>query len=106
MKNFIARQGDVLIFSVKDPEIGKEIPKEKGKTILAYGEVTGHSHALHGAHTYLYEHAKKAGEKIIRVEKETELLHQEHSKIKIPAGTFIVRIQKEYSPEALRDVRD
>ena len=34
------------------------------------------------------------------------LLHEEHAPIDLPAGSYIVRIQREYSPEALRNVAD
>lgn len=106
MKNFMARQGDVLIFSAPEQPKGKEIERDNGRVVLAYGEVTGHAHAFAGQNVYLYEHAKKAGDKILKVEKESELKHEEHSKITIPPGEYIVRIQREYSPEGIKSVRD
>lgn len=41
------RQGDVLLRPVtKTPGNLKKVPLDKGRVILAYGEVTGHAHAI------------------------------------------------------------
>ena len=41
------RQGDVVLFPVsKLPNGCKEVPNEKGRIVLAHGEVTGHAHAI------------------------------------------------------------
>ena len=104
MKHY--RQGDVLVIEDNGSEVGKEIKRDNGRVILAYGEVTGHAHAFSGQNVYLYEHAKNAGEKILKVEKTSDLCHEEHSKITIPAGKYRVIIQREYSPEDIRNVRD
>lgn len=100
------RQGDVLIVSTKNAEIGEVVPRDNGKVILAYGEVTGHSHAIGNQNVYLYLHAKNAGEKVLKVKEDADLVHEEHSRIRIPKGDYIVRIQREYSPEDIRNVRD
>jgi hypothetical protein len=45
-KNII-RQGDVLLTPVLSLPVGlKEVPLDKGRIVLAYGEVTGHAHAI------------------------------------------------------------
>ena len=53
MKKFQVRQGDVYIIADQGvPTDG--MPKQKldnGRCILAYGEVTGHAHAMTGAAT-------------------------------------------------------
>ena len=46
------RQGDVLIRRLKklppEPEGGSEkVERDNGRVVLAYGEVTGHAHAIH-----------------------------------------------------------
>jgi len=104
MKHY--RQGDVLIMNIKNPEIGEEVKRDNGKVVLAYGEVTGHSHAIGDQNVYLYLHAKNAGEKILKVKEDADLCHEEHSRIRLPKGDYVVRIQREYSPEAIRNVRD
>src|SRR5207244_3151024 len=46
-KQTIYRQGDVLILRVETPPAtGALIARDTGRVVLAYGEVTGHSHAI------------------------------------------------------------
>ena len=41
------RQGDVLIIPVaKLPDCLEPMKRERGRVILAHGEVTGHAHAI------------------------------------------------------------
>ena len=48
------RQGDVAIFTADEyaaifgsvPEKGTRVDRDKGRVVLAYGEVTGHAHAI------------------------------------------------------------
>lgn len=97
------RHGDVLIDQVDTDVDGQAIPREGGKIILAHGEVTGHAHAI----------AQRAV-RFVEVESERYLSstnpfvvrHEEHAPIKLPAGTFKVVRQREYSPEAIRNVAD
>lgn len=43
----LIRQGDVLITPVSSLPAGSaEIPNDNGRIVLAYGEVTGHAHAI------------------------------------------------------------
>jgi hypothetical protein len=43
------RQGDVLVQQVDEiPDGLHAVPLDKGRVILAYGEVTGHAHAVVG----------------------------------------------------------
>jgi hypothetical protein len=49
MPDVMMRQGDVLVRAVsRIPEGLKAVPLDKGRVILAYGEVTGHAHAIVG----------------------------------------------------------
>ena len=44
---FHVRQGDVLALGVEAiPEDAKPVTRDRGRVILAYGEVTGHAHAI------------------------------------------------------------
>jgi hypothetical protein len=46
-KTLTIRQGDVaLVLVTKLPEGCAEIPNDRGRIVLAYGEVTGHAHAI------------------------------------------------------------
>ena len=42
------RQGDVGLIPVASlPDGAKKVPRDKGRIVLAYGEVTGHAHAIY-----------------------------------------------------------
>ena len=96
------RHGDVFIAPVGS------IPGEavrKSHCVLAEGEMTGHSHRIAepGA-AELLEHDGKLYLKVL-AERAT-VIHQEHRPIALPSGTYLVWQQREYTPEAIRTVRD
>lgn len=98
MDNMIYRQGDVLIVAVDEiPAALKKVPTDKGRNILAYGEVTGHSHALLDKECKLREDSK--GARYLTVPKEASLRHEEHSTIVLPAGNYRIIQQVEYVKE-------
>lgn len=99
------RQGDVLLIPVKTiPEGAKAGKLDAGRIVLAYGEVTGHCHQIRRRTVGLFEHE---GTRFVRVPKEgAELEHEEHGAIKLAAGEYQVRIQKEFSPQYVRNVLD
>ncbi len=44
---FHVRQGDVLVLEIDDiPKDARRVPRDDGRVVLAYGEVTGHAHAI------------------------------------------------------------
>ena len=97
------RQGDVL-FKLVDQLPGGD-RKTRGNGVIALGDVTGHSHAvadLEAAEVIeigngLYVHVGEDG---------VSIQHQEHGAIELPAGDYEVTIQREYTPEAIRNVVD
>jgi len=102
------RQGDIAIIPVQRkqrPSRDKRVAADNGRIILAYGEVTGHAHALPEADVELYETAQ-AADRFLRVHSATVLSHEEHAAIALPKGDYIVRRQREYEPEATRLVAD
>lgn len=101
------RQGDVFIEQCDRPRgaLAEVKPDDKGRTILAFGEVTGHAHALSSKTAKLYE-VKGWVERLLVVTKVTALMHEEHGRIELPPGNYKVRIQKEYHPEEIRNVAD
>jgi hypothetical protein len=100
------RQGDVLLLAIaKAPAKTQPVPLELGRVILAHGEVTGHHHSF-AADSGVALLEGDGGERFLRVEHESRLEHQEHDTLLIPPGEYIVRRQKEYSPEAIRSVAD
>jgi hypothetical protein len=104
---FMARQGDVLIVETPEVPTGEPLPLVDGRAVLAYGEVTGHHHSIaaNGGRALLF---KMGDDMLLSIPggAPVDLTHQEHSTIKIPAGNYRITIQKEYSPEAIRNVAD
>lgn len=105
------RQGDVLFRRISKLPTGEQ--KKRPNATVAYGEVTGHSHALaiedrEVAEVLeigegLYVHVSAAG---VRIEGGATFVHEEHGPITLPPGNYEVVIQREYSPEAIRNVVD
>ena len=107
MKQQMYRQGDVLLMPIKGTAMGKEpstaIEPVNGRIILALGEATGHHHSLKANVGTLFEREEK---RYLRMDIDAPLEHQEHGAILIPRGTYQVVIQREYHPEAIRNVQD
>ena len=99
------RQGDILIIPVSETELSKlekhddtkPIPRDNGRIVLAYGETTGHAHAIGDTGVELL--STRDG-RFLRASTSFTLSHEEHAAISIPAGTFRVVRQREYSPNS------
>ena len=100
----VYRQGDVLLMRMDGlPAEAQPVPWE-GRIVLAYGEVTGHAHAISVAQAKMYS---TQGERFLEVPSQARLVHEEHATITLPAGFYRVIQQREYVPEgAPRDVAD
>lgn len=114
------RQGDVLIECIT--EIPKQIkPQRLKRVVLAHGEVTGHAHELRSAKSGRISAAvatdqfRLAGDMddlrglqsmALAVDSPDEIVHQEHAPISLKKGVHRVTRQREYSPEAIRNVAD
>ena len=101
------RQGDVFIERVaKLPPALKKQAREGGRVILAHGDVTGHSHAISDKGATLYA-SKESGATYLQVVKEpANLTHDEHATIVLKPGVYRVTRQREYHPDAIRNVAD
>jgi len=96
-----ARHGDVII--VSDPAApidGKECPDRA----LAYGEVTGHSHALTRGKVLTV--VNNLVQRTLIVGKLAKVDHEEHKASPLPKGTFRSGVQAQWTPEGLRRVQD
>lgn len=106
------RQGDVLITRIdRAPNGLTPRPRDGGRVILAYGEVTGHAHAiadtLEAPAAAIYDDPTAAdGSFVMLVESDTGLVHEEHGRIDLAPGAYRVTRQREYTPEAIRMVAD
>lgn len=96
------RQGDVLVEAAAIPEDAKRV-KVQGRVILAEGEATGHAHTMEADLVELYE---REGTLYMNVLAPAPLTHQEHAAITVTPGTYKVTRQREYTPEAIRNVQD
>ncbi len=88
MKNFISH-GDVNLHPVKDiPKELKEV-KHTGSFILAYGEVTGHSHRIAVAEPQTMRILQDMNGNIyIELLKEAQIDHEEHGVLTVKPGWY------------------
>ena len=125
----IIRQGDVLLTLVNALPTGcVDVPNDKGRIVLAYGEVTGHAHAIADHTQFLGDTSAQAteiadaaiaraktkarllqapnGDRFLEVTETVNLTHEEHTAHTIPPGIYRLPTQVEYSPAELRQVAD
>jgi len=92
------RQGDVLLVSTTET-VGNTTARDE--KVLAYGEVTGHKHRLHGDVLFYEADTLEVGSG------GAKLTHEEHAELEIPAGTYKVILQREFDLlEGVRQVMD
>ena len=106
----LIRQGDILLIPVTDtPPATTPVPRDNGRVVLAYGEVTGHAHTINADRVTLVT-AQQADDLrawlLVETSEPVALLHEEHDTVTIPPGIFEVRRQREYSPEEIHVVAD
>lgn len=116
---FVGRQGDVAIFRINALPIGSltKRQREKGRVVLAHGEVTGHAHAIADKKVVQYEAANpaEAANKLLAdvgltveltehnaptflaVEEAATVEHEEHAPIALDPGAYVVIRQREWS---------
>lgn len=97
------RQGDVLLQRVGPLPKGAEKVDDRDRVVLAYGEVTGHAHALETKYATMY---RWEGERLLEVREGAVLKHEEHAPITPEPGIYKVVQQREYTPEEIRNVAD
>lgn len=120
MKMTLVRQGDVLLRPTRRKvSASAKTVTDKGRTILAYGEVTGHAHEVI-AGTDIERHQARYGDdvppmqlfeepdgsRLLVVRGPATLRHEEHGPIALVPGHYEVIRQREYAPGALRFVAD
>lgn len=108
MKRMMARQGDVLFIPIARIPKGERKARKDGA--VAYGEVTGHSHRVAELETAdVFEVGDglfvQVSDKGISLGGAT-FIHEEHGPVTLSPGNYQIRIQREYSPEAIRNVLD
>lgn len=146
------RQGDVMIRPIAKLPASAKDSTPNDRIVLAYGEVTGHAHAIAEGEAREFTMADAAGvvRRFLKVAAGTKSVidvpitslehqrlgehpiidlddwywrdvqigtrtvevdgavvrHEEHAPIALPAGLYEITIQREYHPEAIRNVAD
>ena len=103
------RQGDILIKSVDELDTTNLIELKRDKQdriVLAYGEVTGHAHAIKNKNSVLMQDKKTNKIYLMILSNTVDLIHEEHATIKLPMGNYEVKRQREYTPERIVYVKD
>jgi len=116
MKTFtnMAAQGDFIIFRVDTiPENLEKIRPEQGYLTIAHSE-TGHDHVMLAERTTAYKDRMTSDDKLfelfLSVEAPTEIIHKRsydtHEALLVPAGNYVIKRQREYTPEGYRRAAD
>ena len=103
------RQGDVLIARIASMPNGVKAVENTDRIVLAYGEVTGHAHAIISdeAREFTFADARGAVRRFLQVfEQGATVRHEEHAPIPLPPGAYEIIQQREYTPEEIRNVAD
>ncbi len=103
------RQGDVLLQRIDEIPDDAQPCAMTGDVILAYGEVTGHAHRLSPETVKPFAKGgvwSADAERFIRALDGAELRHEEHGAIALAPGCYRVIQQREYNPQAIRNVED
>ena len=101
------RQGDVLLVPCTIPHDATPLSRDDTRVVVAYGEATGHCHALTGEAT---EKLFLDGIEYLRLTVNDMLTHEEHEAIEVdarpaPLGYRIVH-QREFHLQEIKRVID
>jgi hypothetical protein len=91
MSNSMHRQGDILFTAIDHLPEGLTLRPDN---VIVRGEATGHSHRLQEGRVW----ADAQGNLFLEVPVPTQVAHQEHQPIALPAGFYQVTRQREYVP--------
>lgn len=101
------RHGDVLLIPTteQDPKQMQPLSQQGDDIVLAEGEATGHAHKIAArwlAALYLLNETQR----VLKVQEQAELQHEEHTTIILPPGDYLVVQQQTYTPERVLPVAD
>lgn len=99
------RQGDVLLIKAEQMPNGaiRQGNSSNERIVLAYGEETGHAHAIYDAGAELFA---ANDERYLMITDPVDLKHETHGPIHLDAGIYKVIDQYEYTPKEIRRVID
>ena len=91
------RQGDVLLEKMESLPPGAALQGNRdNRIVLAYGEATGHAHAVSTEFANLYRIGR---ERYLLTTEGARLVHEEHAPIALEPGVYRVVQQREYIPK-------
>jgi hypothetical protein len=89
----------VLLERVSSAVLGREIGREGGRIVLAHGEESGHTHAIHEPQAALFRGRRTGQARFLRVCSPARLVHEEHGEIPLPEGLYRVCRQRVWSDD-------
>lgn len=95
------RQGD-LLFILQEGRPDTPLVERPGSVIVA-GEATGHAHRLVGG---VILEDERNGDLYLELQGAGRVVHEEHDALTLEPGVWLVVRQREYTPQAIRTVRD
>ncbi len=92
-RKVVYRQGDVIVTSLSANDLAQQTPREDFTqgTISIEGE-TGKAHTISGRIAFINQ-----GRSLLLLEAPTELKHEEHGSMTIPAGLYAVARVREWA---------
>jgi hypothetical protein len=106
-----AAQGDFVIIRVDDFPAGvTPVPAENGEYVVAHSE-TGHNHVMDARHVAAFAPKKPDIYTLfLQVDEQTDIVHlrsfDTHEALRVGKGKYMVRRQREYTPEGFRRAQD
>ena len=106
VQTFQIAQGDVFIRRVGEiPDEAIPVARDNGRIVLAYGEVTGHAHAITASDAELLIAPERSREdeilnvRFLRVMAQSgvDVQHEEHATVHLAPGLYEVRQQREWT---------
>jgi hypothetical protein len=107
----IAAQGDFIIIRIDAlPDDIEPIDPEEGRYVIAHSE-TGHNHVMAAAGVKAFALKKPDIYSLfLQVDEPTDIVHlrgfDTHEPIRVSQGLYMVRRQREYTPEGFRRAQD
>ena len=94
------RQGDVLLIKVTSTIASIPVKRDdKNRIVLALGEATGHAHVIEDESAEMVSTGySPTSTRFIKAPEGATVTHEEHAEVKLPAGIYEVRMQREATP--------
>lgn len=108
------QQGDVLFYKLDDDDFQERKKKasdnkwnylldDHNSLVVAEGEATGHKHLISSTHPIItYKKANppsvnsRSRYELVTLTSDAVVSHEEHNNIKLPSGSYQIKIVKEY----------